>query len=84
MKTRTAVFVLNITALCIFLALAGCAVPGTVIVEGQGGRVVVDSGQGGPGYPEPEMKIPPGHQPPPGECRELQYQVPPGAWLIQG
>jgi hypothetical protein len=27
---------------------------------------------------------PPGHQPPPGPCEELQYQVPPGAYLIRG
>jgi hypothetical protein len=59
-KNRTAVFVLNTTVFCILLALAGCAVPGTVIVEGQGGRVVVDSGQAAPAYQQPEMKIPPG------------------------
>jgi hypothetical protein len=27
---------------------------------------------------------PPGHQPPPGPCEELQYRVPPGAYLIRG
>jgi hypothetical protein len=27
---------------------------------------------------------PPGHQPPPGPCERLQYQVPPGAYLIRG
>jgi len=27
---------------------------------------------------------PPGHQPRPGPCEELQYQVPPGAYLIKG
>lgn len=27
---------------------------------------------------------PPGHQPPPGPCEELQYKVPPGAYLIRG
>jgi outer membrane lipoprotein SlyB len=31
-------------------------------------------------YPD----LPPGHQPPPGECVDLQYRVPPGAWLIGG
>jgi len=27
---------------------------------------------------------PPGHQPPPGDCYSLQYQVPPGAFLVRG
>ena len=27
---------------------------------------------------------PAGHQPPPGPCEELQYRVPPGAYLIRG
>jgi hypothetical protein len=27
---------------------------------------------------------PPGHQPPPGPCERLQYEVPPGAYLIRG
>lgn len=27
---------------------------------------------------------PPGHQPPPGPCDRLQYEVPPGAYLIRG
>jgi hypothetical protein len=27
---------------------------------------------------------PPGHQPPPGDCYTLQYQVPPGAFLVHG
>jgi hypothetical protein len=27
---------------------------------------------------------PPGHQPPPGDCYALQYQVPPGAFLVRG
>lgn len=27
---------------------------------------------------------PPGHQPPPGPCHALEYQVPPGAYLIRG
>lgn len=41
-------------------------------------------------YPPPgECRVwfpdrPPGHQPPPGPCEELQYRVPPGAYLIRG
>ena len=31
-------------------------------------------------YPD----LTPGQQPPPGECADLQYRVPPGAWLIGG
>lgn len=27
---------------------------------------------------------PPGHQPPPGPCYRLQYEVPPGAILVEG
>ncbi len=27
---------------------------------------------------------PAGHQPPPGSCHELRYQVPPGAYLVEG
>ena len=27
---------------------------------------------------------PPGQQPPPGPCEQLQYRVPPGAYLIRG
>ena len=27
---------------------------------------------------------PAGHQPPPGPCEQLQYQVPPGTYLIRG
>ncbi|RDD63326.1 hypothetical protein DRB17_02440 [Ferruginivarius sediminum] len=27
---------------------------------------------------------PPGQQPPPGPCHYLEYQVPPGAYLIRG
>jgi hypothetical protein len=27
---------------------------------------------------------PPGQQPPPGDCYDLERHVPPGAWLIRG
>ncbi len=27
---------------------------------------------------------PPGQQPPPGPCNELRYNVPPGAYLVEG
>ena len=43
-----------------------------------------------PRYYEPAPEVgwypdrPPGHQPPPGDCYSLQYQVPPGAVLVRG
>jgi hypothetical protein len=69
------------------VALAGCGVavePGPVYVPGPPPKVP-------PGHlpPPGSCRIwfpdrPPGHQPPPGPCEELQYRVPPGAYLIRG
>ena len=72
--------------LAALLVLAGCVVyeePGTVY---QAEPVKIPPGH----YPPPgQCRIwfpdrPPGHQPPPGPCHKLQYQVPPGAVLVQG
>jgi hypothetical protein len=27
---------------------------------------------------------PPGHQPPPGNCRALRHRMPSGTWLVRG
>jgi len=80
--------------------MMGCATPGTVIVEGEPGSVIIH--QGGryykgelpdipPGHMPPPGKcriwypdLPPGQQPPPGDCRDLEHRIPPGAWLVRG
>jgi hypothetical protein len=81
-------------------ALTGCATLGTVRVEGESGSVTIHQGERyyrdtppdiPPGHMPPPGKCriwypdrPPGQQPPPGDCRELEYMIPPGAWLIRG
>jgi hypothetical protein len=73
--------------LAIMVGLTGCAVYAEPVpVYHGGGAVHVPPGHLPPPgacrvwYPD----RPPGHQPPPGPCHELQYQVPPGAVLVQG
>jgi len=72
-------------------SFAGCAV---VVAEEPGGPIYAPraaSPKIPPGHlpPPGSCRIwfpdrPPGHQPPPGRCEELQYKVPPGAYLIRG
>ncbi len=73
--------------LAVLVALSGCAIyaePAPVYHGGQPVHVppghLPPPGQCRVWYPD----RPPGHQPPPGPCHQLQYQVPPGAVLVQG
>jgi hypothetical protein len=74
------------------LVFSGC-----VVAEGGGPIYVPGPPVAGPPpnipkghYPPPgSCRIwfpdrPPGQQPPPGPCEQLQYEVPPGAYLIRG
>jgi len=62
------------------LLLAGCATYGKVILEDESGVVVVevDKGDGEGHYESALPKIPPGHMPPPGQCRIWIPGEPPG------
>jgi hypothetical protein len=81
-------------------ALTGCAFLGTGRVEGHSGSVTVHRGgrhysDAPPVIPQGHMPLPGNaafgirtvrldNNHPPGDCRELEYQVPSGAWLIRG
>jgi len=61
----------RVSILLLLLAVTGgCATYGSVIFKDETGSVAVEIDKG------------PGQQPPPGDCWELERQVPPGAWLI--
>ncbi len=84
--------------LSLALVLAVLTVGGCVVVE-QDGRLPPTPGPVAtpppvkipPGHMPPAGLCrvwipgrPPGHQSPPGRCEDLQYQVPPGGYLIRG
>jgi hypothetical protein len=92
-KKRGAVMIRSITSSCTraialgaLIALTGCAVYAEPVPVHHAEPVHIPPGH----LPPPgECRIwypdrPPGHQPPPGPCHQLQYQVPPGAVLVQG
>ena len=72
---------LAITAIFLLLTIFGCARRGTVILESEEGRVIIESKgeesyseEEEPYYPSEVLKIPKGHMPPPGKCR-IWYPV---------
>jgi hypothetical protein len=77
---------LRAAAMGALVALGGCVVYEEPVPVYHGQPVHVPPGHLPPPgqcrvwYPD----RPPGHQPPPGPCHQLQYQVPPGAVLVQG
>ena len=78
-KTRSRFF-------CLFLLLLllagaeGCATYGKVIFEDETGAITVevDKGPGKGRYESTVPRIPPGHMPPPGQCRIWLPGKPPG------
>ena len=77
--------VFALTGLFLLLAITGCARRGTVILESEEGRVIIESKgeksyseEEEPYYPSEILKIPKGHMPPPGECRIWYPDRPPG------
>ena len=71
----------RIVIICLLtLFLSGCATYGKVILEDDEGSVSVeiDRGSGQGTYESTLPKIPPGHMPPPGECRIWYPGEPPG------
>ena len=74
-----------IIVIMLLLTLFGCAKRGTVILESEEGRVIIeskeeepDSEEAEPYYPNEVLKIPKGHMPPPGKCRIWYPDLPPG------
>jgi hypothetical protein len=76
---------LAMTVIFLLLVISGCARRGTVILENEEGRVIIESkgeesySEGKePYYPSEVLKIPKGHMPPPGKCRIWYPDRPPG------
>jgi hypothetical protein len=66
-------------------AIFGCATRGTVILESEESRVIIESKgeepraeETDPYYPSEVLKIPKGHMPPPGKCRIWYPDLPHG------
>lgn len=89
MQPKAANVIKIIFTLAFFVTLYGCTTPGRVIMEDDQGIVIIESkgeeghypnssGRQGRYYPSEEYKIPPGHMPPPGECRIWYPDLPPG------
>jgi hypothetical protein len=66
-----------LAALLAILLSTGCTT-GRVVVEGEPGTVILEPPQGGGYYSTNYPEIPPGHMPPPGQCRIWVPGVPPG------
>ena len=77
--------VLAVSVLFLSPVLICCTKRGTVILESEEGRVIIESkgeepySEGEePYYPNEVLKIPKGHMPPPGKCRIWYPDLPPG------
>lgn len=80
---------ITLTAACMLLGACAAGYPSPVVVA-PGGYYATPV-QIPPGHMPPpgECRVwypdrPPGQQPPPGPCGVLQFQVPVGAYLVQG
>lgn len=76
---------LALMGLFLLSIMSGCARRGTVILENEEGRVIIESKgeetyseEKEPYYPSEVLKIPKGHMPPPGKCRIWYPGRPPG------
>ena len=76
-KTTRLLSTLLFVTVILFL-LSGCGTHGTVRAIGESGAVMVDVQHDGRYYRSALPDIPPGHMPPPGECRIWLPGVPPG------
>jgi hypothetical protein len=86
MKQSTLVLASLLFGLCALGGVSGCASNSSVIVEGDRGKVSVETAPRAEGdspraegnSPSEPGKIPPGHMPPPGACRIWYPDRPPG------
>jgi hypothetical protein len=73
------------SGLFLLSTISGCTRRGTVILENEEGRVIIETGGEQPYseaeetyYPRNASNIPKGHMPPPGKCRIWYPDRPPG------